>query len=54
MIMGSIEQRFVGMASSTLATARAVGQTASIAISTLVLNFVVGHHEIGPADYPIS
>lgn len=51
-IMSSVEKRYVGLASATLATMRVTGQTMSIGLATLVLAVVVGRHAIGPADYP--
>jgi len=51
-IMGSVERRYVGIASASLGTMRMVGQAISIAVATLVLAVIVGRHDIQPADYP--
>ncbi len=51
-IMGSVEKRYLGVASATFSTMRMIGQSLSIAIVTLVISVVVGRHEIRPADYP--
>jgi EmrB/QacA subfamily drug resistance transporter len=51
-ILGSVEKRFVGVASATLSTMRMAGQNISLGLATLVLAIVVGRHEIQTADYP--
>ena len=51
-IMGSVERKFVGVASASVGTMRMVGQAISIGVATLVLALVVGSHDIAPADYP--
>jgi EmrB/QacA subfamily drug resistance transporter len=51
-IMGSIEKRWVGVASATLATMRTAGQSMSMGVATLVLALEVGRQAIQPADYP--
>ena len=51
-IMGSVEQRHVGVAGATLATMRVSGQSISQGIATLVLALVVGRHVIETTDYP--
>ncbi|HLA80191.1 MAG TPA: MFS transporter [Thermoleophilia bacterium] len=51
-IMGSIENRHVGVAGAILATMRVTGQSFSQGIATLVLAVVVGRHAIQSADYP--
>ena len=51
-IMGSVERRYVGVASASLGTMRMIGQAISIAVATLVLAVIVGRHDIQPADYP--
>ncbi|MHB8918633.1 MAG: MFS transporter, partial [Desulfocucumaceae bacterium] len=48
-IMGSVEKRFYGVASSTLGTMRLTGQAVSMAIVTLVIAFYVGNVILGPA-----
>lgn len=49
-VMGSVEKRFYGVASSTLGTMRLVGQTASMAIVTLVVTLFIGNVELGRAN----
>jgi hypothetical protein len=49
--MGSVEKRFLGVASATLGTMRLAGQNISLGIATLVLAIVVGRHVIEPGDY---
>ncbi len=51
-ILCSVDRSRVTMASTTLGTARQVGQALSIAIVTLVMAAIVGRGEIQPADYP--
>ena len=51
-IMGSVERRYVGLASASVSTVRTVGMAISVAIATLVMATIVGNHEIQPADYP--
>jgi EmrB/QacA subfamily drug resistance transporter len=51
-ILGSVEKRFVGVASATLSTMRMAGQNISLGLATLVLAIVVGRHEIQTSDYP--
>jgi EmrB/QacA subfamily drug resistance transporter len=51
-IMGSVERRYVGVASASVGTMRMIGQAISIAVATLVLAVIVGRHDIQPADYP--
>ena len=51
-VMGSVENRHVGVASSTLATVRWAGQNLSIGMAGLVLAVVVGAGAIEPAVYP--
>ncbi|MCL6478849.1 MAG: MFS transporter [Peptococcaceae bacterium] len=48
-VMGSVERRFLGVASSTLGTMRLTGQAISMAIVTLVLAFYVGSVKLSPA-----
>lgn len=51
-IMGSVERRYAGVASATIATMRTTGQNISMGLATLLLSVFVGRHSIGPADYP--
>lgn len=48
-IMGSVEKRFYGIASSTLGTMRLVGQAISVAIATLLIDLYVGSAQLSPA-----
>ncbi len=47
-IMGSVEKKFYGIASSTLGTMRLTGQAVSMAIVTLAIAFFVGDVELSP------
>ncbi|GAB6157085.1 MFS transporter [Desulfotomaculum varum] len=51
-VMGSVEKRFYGIASSTLGTMRLTGQAVSMAIVTLLLALYVGNVKLtqAPAD----
>jgi MFS family permease len=51
-IMGSVEMRFVGVASATIATMRHAGHNMSQGVATLILAIEVGRQAIQPADYP--
>lgn len=48
-VMGSVEKRFYGVASSTLGTMRLTGQAVSMAIVTMIIAFFVGNVELSPA-----
>ncbi|MCL6610305.1 MAG: MFS transporter [Peptococcaceae bacterium] len=48
-VMGSVEKRFYGVASSTLGTMRLTGQAVSMAIVTLITAFFVGNVALSPA-----
>ncbi len=48
-IMSSVEKRFYGVASGTLATVRVIGQTLSMGISMSLIGVFIGHTEITPA-----
>lgn len=48
-VMGSVEKRFYGIASSTLGTMRLTGQAISMAIVTLIIALYVGNMELSPA-----
>jgi len=52
-VMGSVEKRFYGVASATLATMRMVGQMLSMGIATLVFSLLIGKARIAPASYPL-
>ncbi|HBV97953.1 MAG: MFS transporter [Peptococcaceae bacterium BICA1-7] len=45
-VMGSVEKRFYGVASSTLGTMRLVGQATSMAVVTLVVTLYIGNVEL--------
>ncbi|AGL00334.1 MFS transporter [Desulfoscipio gibsoniae] len=49
-IMGSVEKKFYGIASSTLGTMRLTGQAISMAIATLIMAMFIGHVELNQAD----
>jgi EmrB/QacA subfamily drug resistance transporter len=51
-IMGSVENRFYGVASSVVATMRVVGQMFSMGIAMLIFTILIGRVEITPAYYP--
>ncbi|WP_290623884.1 MULTISPECIES: MFS transporter [unclassified Archaeoglobus] len=50
-IMSSVEKRFLGIASATVATMRLVGQTMSMALVMLVFSIIIGRVEISPEYY---
>lgn len=47
-IMGSVERRYFGIASGTVATMRLLGQMISMSVATVFLVIYVGRKEIGP------
>ncbi|MFZ5641966.1 MAG: MFS transporter [Bacillota bacterium] len=49
-VMGSVEKRFYGVASSTLGTMRLTGQAVSMAVVTMVIAMNVGNVELKQAD----
>ncbi len=51
-IMGSVESKFYGIASSVLATMRLLGQMFSMGIAMLIFTVLIGRVEILPAYYP--
>ncbi len=51
-IMGSVDRRYYGVASGTLATMRLLGQMLSMGIATLLFALFVGRVEITPQVYP--
>ena len=51
-IVGSVELRWVSVATATVATMRQAGMSFSSGLATLVLALEVGRQEIVPADYP--
>jgi len=48
-VMGSVEKRFYGVASSTLGTMRLTGQAISMAVVTLIIALFVGNVKLSPA-----
>ena len=50
-IMGSVEKRFFGIASGTVATMRLLGQMTSMAIALVLFAIFIGHEEISPLNY---
>jgi MFS family permease len=48
-IMGSVDKRFYGVASSTSGTMRLIGQAVSVAIATLIIDLYVGSAQLTPA-----
>lgn len=48
-VMGAVEKRHYGVASSTLGTMRLTGQAVSMAIVTLMMNIYLGNAELTPA-----
>jgi hypothetical protein len=51
-IMGSVARRHYGVASGAVATMRLLGQMASMAAATVVLDLFMGKRLIEPATYP--
>ena len=41
-VMGSVEKKFYGVASSTLGTMRLIGQAVSMALATLIIDLYIG------------
>ena len=52
-VMGSVEQRHLGVASATLATMRLTGQVLSMGLAALVLSLVMGAAKIEPTAFPL-
>jgi len=50
-IMSSVEKKFYGVASATLATMRVVGQTLSMAVVMLISGIYLGRELLTPATY---
>lgn len=48
-IMGSVEKKFYGVASSTMGTMRLIGQSVSMAIATLIIDLHIGSAQLSPA-----
>ena len=52
-IMSSVDRKFFGMASATVATMRLIGQILSMALVMLVFSILMGKVEITPEYYPM-
>lgn len=52
-IMGSVEKRFFGIASGTVATMRLLGQMTSMSIAMVVFSIFIGREEIAPVNYDL-
>ncbi len=50
-IMGSVDRRFLGIASGAVAAMRLLGQMTSMAIAMVVFSIFIGREEISPANY---
>ena len=50
-IMGAVDKQYYGVASGAVATMRLLGQMLSMAMATVVLAMLVGHHAIEPQNY---
>ena len=51
-IMGSVNQRFYGIASGSVGTMRLLGQMLSMGIATLIFALFIGRAQITPEFYP--
>ncbi len=51
-VMSSVEKRFYGIASATLATMRLIGQMLSMGIATMVLNLFLGNAPVNSQTLP--
>jgi hypothetical protein len=49
-IMGSVERKYLGIASATVATMRLTGQMLSMAIATLIIHVFIGKAAISTAN----
>jgi EmrB/QacA subfamily drug resistance transporter len=52
-VMSSVEKRYYGVASGTLATMRLTGQMFSMGITVLILAIHIGHAQITPEYFPV-
>ncbi len=50
-IMSSVDNRYFGVASGTVATMRLIGQMLSMAVATLIFSFMIGKVQITPSNY---
>ena len=51
--MGSVEKRFLGIASGAVATMRSLGMMLSMGISTVIFSIVIGRVKITEEQYPL-
>ena len=52
-VMSSVEEKFYGVASATLATMRQIGMMLSMGIAMLIFAIFIGRVEISPEYYPV-
>jgi len=52
-ILSSVDRKFLGVASGTLATMRILGQMFSMGIALLIFALVIGRVQIAPPYYPL-
>jgi EmrB/QacA subfamily drug resistance transporter len=52
-VMGSVENRYFGVASGTLGTMRTMGMVLSMGITILIFSIVIGRVRITPEYYPV-
>ncbi len=52
-IMGSVDQRYYGIASGSVGTMRLLGQMLSMGIATLIFALYIGRAQITPEYYPV-
>ncbi len=52
-IMGSVDKRFFGIASGTVATMRLLGQMISMAIAMVIFAVLIGREQIMPSNYEL-
>jgi hypothetical protein len=50
--MSSVERQYYGVASSMVATMRAIGQLSSLAITMMIFSLVMGRVQVTPEVYP--
>ncbi len=51
-IMGSVEKRYLGIASGVVGTMRMIGQMMSMGIAMMLLSLYIGQQKISPSTYP--
>jgi EmrB/QacA subfamily drug resistance transporter len=52
-IMGSVDKRFLGIASATSGTMRLIGQNMSMALAAMILHTYIGEDKIGKENMPL-